>query len=89
MKKLVFAAVAAMAIISVSNAFAFNNVSSSSAAVADTTDSTISLATDTTDSTINLAVADTTDTTKASANFESLANDTVVTPAKPDSTVQE
>ena len=77
MKKLVFAAVAAMAIISVSNAFAFNNVSSS-AAVADTTDSTI-----------NLAVADTTDTTKASANFESLANDTVVTPAKPDSTVQE
>lgn len=87
MKKLVFAAVAAMAIISVSNAFAFNNVSS--AAVADTTDSTISLATDTTDSTINLAVADTTDTTKASANFESLANDTVVTPAKPDSTVQE
>lgn len=88
MKKLVFAAVAAMAIISVSNAFAFNKVSSS-AAVADTTDSTISLATDTTDSTINLAVADTTDTTKASANFESLANDTVVTPAKPDSTVQE
>lgn len=88
MKKLVFAAVAAMAIISVSNAFAFNNVSSS-AAVADTTDSTISLATDTTDSTINLAVADTTDTTKASANFESLANDTAVTPAKPDSTVQE
>ena len=88
MKKLVFAAVAAMAIISVSNAFAYNNVSSS-AAGADTTDSTISLATDTTDSTINLAVADTTDTTKASANFESLANDTVVTPAKPDSTVQE
>ena len=77
MKKLVFAAVAAMAIISVSNAFAFNNVSSS-AAVADTTDSTISL-----------AVADTTDTTKDSANFESLANDTVVTSAKPDSTVQE
>lgn len=57
MKKLFFAAVAAMAIVSVSSAFAFNH-SANFAGVSDT------------DTVASIAIADTTDTTAAPATAE-------------------
>lgn len=80
MKKLFFAAAAAMAIVSVSNIFASEHISSSLAGVSDT------------DTVASIAIADTTDTTAAPATAEpaSFADTTdTETPAQQQSSLND